>query len=137
MTQRGVVYVTKMKKNLKYGIQSDTMYQTPQGLMEIRIRQVTFSKQLKDGETLTHQVRVITYADEKKAQTHILTCQRYGTRPVGNHLHLPQTMGNRVAVMQKGLTRSWSLEYEKRNLTTEYHEPRHTSCILMSFIGQQ
>ncbi|MEG0648005.1 MAG: IS4 family transposase [Bacteroides sp.] len=66
MTQRGVVYVTKMKKNLKYSILNDTMYQTPNGLMEVRIQQVTFTKQLKNGETLTHQARVITYADEKK-----------------------------------------------------------------------
>lgn len=66
MTQRGVIYVTKMKKNLKYRILSDTMYQTPDGLMEVRIQLVTFTKQLKGGETLIHQARVITYADEKK-----------------------------------------------------------------------
>ena len=28
LTERGVTYVTKMKKNLKYRILSDTMYQT-------------------------------------------------------------------------------------------------------------
>lgn len=66
MTQRGVIYVTKMKKNLKYSIVSDTMYQTPQGLMEVRIQQVIFTKQLNNGETLTHKARIITYADEKK-----------------------------------------------------------------------
>ena len=66
MTQRGVIYVTKMKKNLKYSILSDTIYQTPNGLMEVRIQQVTFTKQLKNGETLTHRARVITYADEGK-----------------------------------------------------------------------
>ncbi len=38
LTQRGVTYVTKMKKNLKYKILSDTMYQTPDGLMEVRIQ---------------------------------------------------------------------------------------------------
>lgn len=66
MTQRGVIYVTKMKKNLKFSILSDTMYQTSNGLMEVRIRQVTFTKQLKNEETLTHQARIIMYADEKK-----------------------------------------------------------------------
>ena len=66
MTQRGVIYVTKMKKNLKYSILNDIMYQTPNGLMEVRIQQVAFSKQLKNGETLTHRARAITYADEKK-----------------------------------------------------------------------
>lgn len=66
MTQRGVIYITKMKKNLEYSILSDTMYQTPDGLTEVRIQQVTFTKQLKNGEVLTHQARVITYADEEK-----------------------------------------------------------------------
>ena len=33
LTQRGVTYVTKMKKSLKYSILNDTMYQTPDGLM--------------------------------------------------------------------------------------------------------
>ena len=28
LTERGVIYVTKMKKNLKYSVLSDTMYQT-------------------------------------------------------------------------------------------------------------
>ena len=42
LTQRGVTYVTKMKKNLKYSILSDTMYQTSEGLMEVRIQNVEF-----------------------------------------------------------------------------------------------
>lgn len=66
MTQRGIVYVTKMKKNLKYSILSDTMYQTPEGLMEVRIQQVTFNKQMKNEEALTHRARIITYVEEKK-----------------------------------------------------------------------
>lgn len=68
MTQRGVIYVTKMKKNLKYSIESDTMYQTPEGLMEVRIQQVIFTKELNNGETLTHKARIITYVDEKKSK---------------------------------------------------------------------
>ena len=66
MTQREVIYVTKMKKNLKYSIQSDTMYQTPNGLMEVRIQHVTFIKQMKDEEILIHNARIITYVDEEK-----------------------------------------------------------------------
>lgn len=66
MTQREVIYVNKMKKNLKYSIQSDTMYQTPEGLMEVRIQQVIFTKELNNGEILTHKARIITYVDEKK-----------------------------------------------------------------------
>ena len=38
LTQRGVIYVTKMKKSLKYQITNDVMYQTPNGLMEIRVQ---------------------------------------------------------------------------------------------------
>ncbi len=38
LTERGVIYVTKMKKNLKYSVLSDTMYQTPDGLVEVRFR---------------------------------------------------------------------------------------------------
>jgi hypothetical protein len=66
MTLKGVIYVTKMKKNLKYNLLTDTMYQTPEGLMEIRIQQVTFTKHLKDGTDLIHHARIITYADERK-----------------------------------------------------------------------
>ena len=65
LTQRGVIYVTKMKKSLKYQITSDVMYQTPNGLMEVRVQYVTFTKQTKDG-FINHNARIITYADEKK-----------------------------------------------------------------------
>ena len=33
LTQRGVVYVMKLKKSLKYAINEDIMYQTPYGFM--------------------------------------------------------------------------------------------------------
>jgi hypothetical protein len=65
MTQRGVLYVTKMKKNLKYKISGDTIYQRPDGLMEVRIQQVAFTKHLKEGDII-HYARIITYVDEKK-----------------------------------------------------------------------
>lgn len=65
LTQRGVIYVTKMKKSLKYIINSDVMYQTPDGLMEVRVQNVTFTKQNKDV-FINHNARIITYADEKK-----------------------------------------------------------------------
>lgn len=66
LTQRGVTYVTKMKKNLKYKILSDTMYQTPDGLMEVRIQNVEFIKQKKDGETIRHKSRIIAHVDLRK-----------------------------------------------------------------------
>lgn len=66
LTELGVVYVTKMKKSLKYTILNDTMYQTPDGLMEVRIQYVEFVKQKKGGETIRHKARIITYCDVRK-----------------------------------------------------------------------
>ena len=66
LTERGVIYVTKMKKNLRYCILSDIMYQSTKGLMEVRIQHVEFVKQVKEGETIRHKSRIITYVDEKK-----------------------------------------------------------------------
>ena len=65
LTQREVLYVTKMKKNLKYNIIEDCMYQNDKGFMEVRIQNVTFSKMLKDGTILNHHARIITYVDIK------------------------------------------------------------------------
>ena len=69
LTQRGVVYVTKMKKNLVYSTESDVMYMNPDGLMELQIKHVTFTKKVKDGDDIVHHARVITYADTKKKKT--------------------------------------------------------------------
>ena len=69
LTQRGVIYVTKMKKSLKFTIQKDVMWQNSDGLMEVRVQHVTFAKEKKDGETtktIVHHARIITYADVKK-----------------------------------------------------------------------
>lgn len=66
LTQREVIYVTKMKKNLRYSVTEDQMYQTPDGFMQVRIQQVEFSKSLKDHNRLVHHARIITYPDMKK-----------------------------------------------------------------------
>lgn len=66
LTEKEVIYVTKMKKSLKCTILKDTMYQTPDGLMEVRIQDVEFVKQKKGGETIRHKARIITYCDVKK-----------------------------------------------------------------------
>ena len=66
LTQRGVIYVTKLKKNLKYSIMSDTMYQTQDGVMEVRIQHVEFVKQVKGGNVIHHKSRIITYVDVRK-----------------------------------------------------------------------
>lgn len=66
LTQRGVIYVTKMKKRLKYSIQEDVMYQTADGVMEVRLQKVIFTKELLNKEVITHHARIITYPDVAK-----------------------------------------------------------------------
>lgn len=66
LTTRGVIYVTKMKKNLVYDVHSDMMYLTPEGLMEHRVQFVEFKKRVKDGEDIRHKARIITYVDLNK-----------------------------------------------------------------------
>ena len=66
LTQRGVIYVTKLKKSLKFEILDDKMYQRPDGLMEVRIQNVVFTRKVSKEKTVTHHARIITYADERK-----------------------------------------------------------------------
>ena len=66
LTQRGVIYVTKLKKSLKFEILDDKMYQRPDGLMEVRIQNVVFTKKVSKEKTVTHHARIITYVDERK-----------------------------------------------------------------------
>lgn len=63
LTDRGVVYVTKMKKNLNYEVLVDCMHQNPQGLMEYRELVVVFRK-----DDINHIARIITYVDIKKGK---------------------------------------------------------------------
>lgn len=63
LTDRGVVYVTKMKKNLNYEILVDWMYQTPKGVMEYREQVVVFRK-----DDINHIARLITYVDIRKGR---------------------------------------------------------------------
>jgi hypothetical protein len=63
LTKRGVVYVTKMKKNLKYELLSDLMEMTPDGKMEYRVQVVEFHK----GD-IKHIARIVTYVDIKKGK---------------------------------------------------------------------
>ena len=63
LTDRGVVYVTKMKKNLSYEILVDCMHQNPEGLMEYREQVVVFRK-----DDINHIARIITYVDIKKGK---------------------------------------------------------------------
>ena len=63
LTDRGVVYVTKMKSNLNYEVLVDCMHQNPQGLMECREQVVVFRK-----DSINHIARIITYVDIKKGK---------------------------------------------------------------------
>jgi hypothetical protein len=63
LTDRGVVYVTKMKKNLKYELLLDIMEITPDGTMEYREQIVVFRK----GD-INHIARMVTYVDIKKGK---------------------------------------------------------------------
>ena len=93
LTQRGVIYVTKMKKGLKYKVLSDVMYMDAKSGMAYRIQEVEFTKKKskkKDAndevendaapektdakdestgdEVITHRARIITYPDVKKSK---------------------------------------------------------------------
>ena len=61
MTDRNVVYVTKMKKNLKYEVLEDCMDMNADGKMEYREQVVVFRK-----EGINHIARIITYVDIKE-----------------------------------------------------------------------
>lgn len=61
LSNRGVMYVTKMKKNLVYETLEDIMYMSPKGFMELRVQHVTFTKRVKGGENIVHKARIITY----------------------------------------------------------------------------
>lgn len=63
LTDRSVVYVTKMKKNLKYEVLLDFMEMTPDGKMEFREQVVVFRK-----GAINHIARLITYVDIKKGK---------------------------------------------------------------------
>lgn len=63
LTERGVTYVTKMKKNLRYELLFDFMEITPDGEMECREQIVVFRK----GD-INHIARMITYVDIKKGK---------------------------------------------------------------------
>lgn len=73
MTLRGIIYVTKMKRNLTYEVLSSVIYMNEAGQMQWKEEKVVFRKTKKvmdeDGEEKTvvieHQARIITYVDEK------------------------------------------------------------------------
>lgn len=73
LTRRGVIYVTKMKKNLKYTIKKDTIYMNEDGLMTLRTQHVTFLKKEKGKEDIEHHARIVTYVDIKKTRCKLVS----------------------------------------------------------------
>lgn len=75
MTQRGVIYVTKMKQNLTYEVTSSACYMNENGLMQWKEETVIFRKEVKsrneetgevEKKTVEHHARIVTYIDERK-----------------------------------------------------------------------
>lgn len=63
LTERNVVYVTKMKRNLVYEILVDCMNMNQDGVMQYREQVVVFRK-----GNISHIARIITYVDIKKGK---------------------------------------------------------------------
>ena len=68
LTEEGVCYVTKMKKNLKYEVIESVTYVSPNGLVTHIDQKVRFTR----GE-LTHESRRVEIFDEKKKPVTLLT----------------------------------------------------------------
>ena len=68
MTELGVTYVTKMKKNLRYEQKTDIVYQSKDTMVARREQEAEFVKMCKDGTEIHHQARIITYYDKQKAK---------------------------------------------------------------------
>ena len=69
LTRNGVVYVTKMKKSLRYDVSDDIAIMNANGVMEYKVQRVTFSKTTKDGGRVIHHARIITYVDTNNHRT--------------------------------------------------------------------
>ena len=96
LTERDVVYVTKMKKRLNYEVLVDCIHQNPKGLMEHREQVVVFRK-----DVTSHIARIITYIDIKKGKTPKLILVidkrlRYADR--NNRGNIPSSLADRVAL---------------------------------------
>ena len=109
MTQRGVIYVTKMKKNLLYTIEDDIMYQTEKEGMEVRVQQVTFRKELKGDDKVIHHARIITYVDIQKRRLISLLTNDTSSEP----LEIIQIYRKRWAIelVFKQIKQNFTLKY--------------------------
>lgn len=74
LTERNVVYVTKMKKNLKYKVLADCMDMNEDGLMEYREQVVVFRKRRYQPYCAYHHL--CGYQEVKDAKVGVLAYQR-------------------------------------------------------------
>ena len=65
LTQRGVIYVTKMKNNLSFERIADTDYQMTTDYGAVRVETILFHKHTKEKD-IYHKARKITYQDKTK-----------------------------------------------------------------------
>lgn len=68
LTEEGVCYVTKMKRNLKYEVREAMTYVNPDGLVTCVDRKVTFTR-----KGLAHDARLVTFYSEAKKPVALLT----------------------------------------------------------------
>ncbi|WP_319505522.1 transposase [Bacteroides graminisolvens] len=68
LTEKGVCYVTKMKRNLKYEVLESITYVNPQGLVTHIDQKVSFTR-----NELTHEARRVAIFDNKKKAVVLLT----------------------------------------------------------------
>lgn len=73
LTESGVTYVTKMKKNLRYETLEDVMYMSPKGGMSHRLQEVIFTKRSREHGETKHHARIITYAERKKNKVKLIS----------------------------------------------------------------
>ena len=81
LTERGVIYVTKMKKSLKYTVLRDFRDQTAEGPLDVRVQEVEVVKQKRGGETIRHKARIITYCDVRKRKLISLLTNDFDSDP--------------------------------------------------------
>lgn len=72
LTEEGVCYVTKMKKNLKYEVLKSVSYVNPEGLVSHIDQRVRFTR----GE-LTHEARRVEIFEEKKKKSVVLLTNNF------------------------------------------------------------
>ena len=111
MTSRGVIYVTKMKKNLVYNTLSDTMYMDPNGLMQERVQIVEFAKHTKGTGEIKHKARIITYVDLKKKKPKLISL-------LTNDMDMPSE--EIIAIYRKRWERELLFKQLKQNFPLRY-----------------